>query len=249
MLTKSQIKLIRSLEHKKYRDEYSLFVAEGTKVVMEFLKNKWDPHFIVCTENWANSHLFHRKTLLADIETIKKISFLKTPSEVIAVFHKKNEPLNTNFESSLGLALDEIQDAGNVGTIIRIALWFNLDYVVLSKGCADIYSPKVVQSSMGALSKMKCFSLNLDDFLLKYHKSVPVYGTYLEGASLYKTKLTSNGIILLGNEGKGISPNLEKYVKYKLYIPSFPINAKQIDSINVAIAAGIICYEFRRFLI
>ncbi len=246
MLSKSQIKLIRSLKHKIIRDEYSLFVAEGIKVINEFLKNKWDPYIIVCTENWANNYKNQNKVIITDNDTIKKISLLKTPSENVAVFYKKDEVSNLDIENSLGIALDEIQDAGNVGTILRIALWFNFDYVALGKGCADIYNTKVVQASMGAISKTKCLETNLEYFLHKHHKTTPIYGTYLEGTSIYKAKLSKNGIILFGNEGKGISTNLEKFVNNKLYIPSYPLNNKNIDSLNVAVAAGIICSEFRR---
>lgn len=246
MLTKSQIKLIKSLEHKKYRDEYSLFVAEGTKVVLEFIKHQWKPYIVVCTENWASSNPFVSNAIVVGKESIRKISFLKTPSEVVAVFHKKEIPFEINYPNSLGLVLDEIQDAGNVGTIIRVALWFNIDYVILGKGCADVYSPKVVQASMGAIASIICMQVDLNDFLSQHYLNIPVYGTYIEGESIYKSKYTSNGIILLGNEGKGISSSLEKYVKHKLFIPPFSNNQKPIDSLNVAVAAGIICSEFRK---
>ncbi len=245
MLTKSHIKLIRSLEYKKYRTKHNLFVAEGKKVVIEFLNNQWNPYLIVCTEKAAENFSNTKNLIVTNSETIAKISFLKNPSEVLGVFYQKELKRPISFEKSFGIALDEIQDAGNVGTILRIALWFGFDYVVLGNGCADKYSPKVVQASMGALAQIPCWHEPIESLLTTY-SNVPVYGMYLEGSNIYNVKKTNNGIFLLGNEGKGISPAYEPYVSHKLFIPPYNNKEKPIDSLNVATAAAIVCYEFRR---
>jgi TrmH family RNA methyltransferase len=247
MLSKSQIKLIKSLEYKKYRDETNLFVAEGNKVVGEFIKHKWKIHLLICTENWAKANSdISKNAIITGIENIQKISFLKNPPEVIGVFYQKRLNIDTNYGSKLGLALDEIQDSGNVGTILRVALWYGLDYVILGDGCANLYSTKVVQASAGAIAKINAWHENLEQFFSKLNKNIPIYGTFLEGTSIYLANLTDNGVIILGNEGKGIRENLKPFVNYKLFIPFFPNNEKPIDSLNVAVSAGIICSEFRR---
>lgn len=245
MLSKSQIKLIRSLEHKKYRNEYGLFVAEGNKVVKEFLDNKWEVYLIVCTEEWAKQNPHISNLIVCDKTVLDKISFLKTPSDIIGVFYQRQQNKLPNIEKSLGLALDNIQDAGNVGTIIRVALWFGLDYVLLGDGSADLYHPKVVQASMGALAKLTCLSCNLLSFLRQYQNKIITYGTFLDGDPINNANLSNTGLIVLGNEGKGIAPSLEPYINQRLFIP--PFNSKRpIDSLNVAMSAAIVCYEFRR---
>lgn len=148
----------------------------------------------------------------------------------------------------MGLALDNIQDAGNVGTILRIALWFGIDYVLLGDGCADIYHPKVVQASMGALAKLNCQPCQLVPFLEQNQHKIMIYGTFLDGIPIYNANLTHTGLIVLGNEGKGISPSIETYIHQRLFIPPFN-SYKPIDSLNVAMSAAIVCYEFRRKLL
>lgn len=245
MLSKSQIKLIRSLEHKKYRNEYHLFVAEGNKVVKEFLDNKWEAYLIACTEDWAKHNPHISNLTVCDKIVLDKISFLKTPSEVVGVFYQKKQYILPNVETSLGLALDNIQDTGNVGTILRIALWFGLDYVLLGDGCADLYHPKVVQASMGALAKLNCQPCNLLPFIEQNQHKIITYGTFLDGKPIHKAHLSDSGLIILGNEGKGISPYLVPYINQRLFIP--PYNSERpIDSLNVAMSAAIVCYEFRR---
>ncbi len=245
MLSKSQIKLIRSLEYKKYRNEYGLFVAEGNKVVKEFLDNKWETYLIACTETWAKQNTGVSNPIICDKSILKKISFLKTPSDVVGVFYQKKQNEIPNIETSLGLALDNIQDAGNVGTILRIALWFGINYVLLGDGCADMYHPKVVQASMGALAKINCKWCKLSSFLEQYHNKIITYGTFLDGKPIYNANLSHEGLIVFGNEGKGITPCLEPYIHQRLFIP--PYNSyKAIDSLNVAMSAAIVCYEFRR---
>ncbi len=243
-ITKAQIKLIRSLDQKKYRQETSLFIAEGKKVVKEFIQHQWKPYLIIATEKWASTNSAIGSVVVVEPEIIQKITLLKSPPEVIGVFYQKESKVS-NIHNSLGIALDEVQDAGNVGTIMRLALWFGLDYMVLGNGCADRFNPKVIQASMGAVASLPCIQVTLNDFFEK-HKELPVYGTFLEGTPIHKTKLTSNGVILLGNEGKGISKLLEPYVKHKIFIPPFSKKNKPIDSLNVAMAASIVCYEFRR---
>jgi TrmH family RNA methyltransferase len=249
MLSKSQIKLIHSLELKKYRQETGLFLVEGTKAVMEFISNRWEPYLILATEIWAQTTLPHgiKNLQLSTYDEIQKASFQKTPQEVVAVFEQKSYKENAlNIKNGLGIALDEVQDAGNVGTIIRIALWFGFDYLVLGSGTADIYQPKVIQASMGALSKMPFLQVSLPVFLQTVSKSIPIYGTFLEGTSIYQSTLKPNGILVMGNEGNGISQKIEPFITQKLFIPPYPENSQPIDSLNVSTATAIIAAEFRR---
>jgi len=247
MLSKSQIKLYKSLEKKKFRNETLLFVAEGTKTVNEFIENNWEIEALIATEEWAKKYSKKsiNKLIITHYEEIQKLSFQKTPQEVIAIIrqkeYKKINPLN-----KLGIALDNIQDSGNVGTIIRTALWFGLDYLFFGNGTADIFSPKVVQASMGAIAKIAFNKGDLASFLSSSDTNTTIYGTFMEGDNIFQTKLKQNGILIMGNEGNGISPTIERFINKRLYIPPFPNQKAPIDSLNVATAAAIICAEFRR---
>lgn len=249
MLSKNDIKNIKSLELKKFRDEKGLFVAEGHKLVGE-LSGKFRCVLLVATAEWLDN----RKNIRADrIESVtpdelKRASLLKTPQDVLAVFSipLDKTDMATAASSNLVLALDDVQDPGNLGTIVRIADWFGIKNIFCSKGTADIYNPKAVQATMGAIARVSVQYTDLTGALRQLRQNIPVYGTYLEGDIIYDTKLSDNGVILMGNEGNGISPEAGKHVTRKLFIPSWPAGTETSESLNVAIATAITCSEFRR---
>lgn len=252
MLSKNKIKQIQSLNRKKYRDATGLFLVEGNKMVEEALRSGFIVETLICTTGFLQNYPEIRMRALEIIETtgelIHKASLLQNPQDSLAIVRM---PDSTNqaedFENELILALDSIQDPGNLGTILRIADWFGIQHVICSENTVDVYNPKVVQSSMGAIFRIKTTYTQLDDFLNKSKKSgLPVYGTFLEGKNIYTENLTTTGILVLGNEGNGISESVAKFVTQKLFIPSFSTEINQPESLNVAIATAICCSEFRR---
>ena len=247
MISKNKIKYIRSLELKKNRNKEGKFVAEGFKVVDDLLALQ-PADLIVATQEWL-----HGKHLAAQAEVIevteeelKKVSFLQHPQQVLAVFRQDTSgdySINTN---ELSLALDGVQDPGNLGTIIRIADWFGITHIYCSQDTADVYNPKVVQATMGSIARVKVEYGNLLGLVESLPADVPVYGTLLDGDNIYQQQLENRGLIVMGNEGKGISPALAKKVNHRLLIPNFPEGRATADSLNVAIATAITCSEFRR---
>ena len=189
-----------------------------------------------------------KELLEAENEDIRKASFLKNPQDVLAVFKRPDWPIDeSDPSSSLVLALDGIQDPGNLGTIIRLADWFGIEHIVCSPDTADVFAPKTVQATMGALAHVKVHYTNLEDYLkTQVAKQVPLFGTFLDGENMYTKDLKANGIIVMGNEGNGIRPQIEALIDQKLYIPSFPPERETSESLNVAIATAVICAEFRR---
>lgn len=239
MLSKNQIKLIKSLESKKFRKREGLFVAEGPKVVGDLLRAGYQPHAIFSTEPRPDAEL------ITDDE-LHRISFLQHPQEVLAVFHIPTPQESSNFHlpSDICLALDGVQDPGNVGTIIRIADWFGITHIYCSPDTADVYNPKVVQATMGSLAHVQITYCDLVPLLRD--AAVPVYGTLLDGQDIYQQPLSREGVIVMGNEGNGISPEVRQLVSHKLLIPNFNKNTETAESLNVAIATAITCSEFRR---
>ncbi len=239
MLSKNQIKLIKSLESKKFRKREGLFVAEGPKVVGDLLRAGYQPHAIFSTEPRPDAEL------ITDDE-LHRISFLQHPQEVLAVFHTPTPQESSNFHlpADICLALDGVQDPGNVGTIIRIADWFGITHIYCSPDTADVYNPKVVQATMGSLAHVQITYCDLVPLLRE--AAVPVYGTLLDGQDIYQQPLAREGVIVMGNEGNGISPEVRQLVSHKLLIPNFNKNAETAESLNVAIATSITCSEFRR---
>ena len=236
MLSKNQIKLIQSLTRKKKRDELRLFVAEGEKLVGDLLPHFECVHLFATTSNFSDAkHI--------DVLEMKKITHLSTPSPALAVFKQKESVFELDtVNDSLSIVLDDIQDPGNLGTIIRVADWFGIAYVVCSPACADIYNSKTVKATMGALSRVKVVYGDLTTLLKDV--SCPIFGTFMDGENIYQQSLPKAGVIVLGNEGQGISPSVEELVTKRLSIPSFGDNAS--ESLNVAMATGIVCSEFRR---
>jgi len=252
MLSKNKIKLITSLSHKKYRDENGLFIAEGAKLVTDLIPAM---HCVslMSTKLWLNSNPNPQADEIIEISELelRKISTQKTPQGVLALFEKpiyayKIDDLN----NQLSLALDDIQDPGNLGTIIRIADWFGIQNIFCSLHTVDAYGIKAVQSTMGALARVRVHYVDLADFLKQCSENkIPVYGTFMDGESVYEEKtLSKNGIIAMGNEGNGISTGIEKYVSKRLLIPSYPQGQVTSESLNVGIATSLICAEFRRRL-
>lgn len=250
MLSKRQLKLIRSLALKKHRDETRLFVAEGAKVVGDLMPH-FDCAFLGMTADFARRHPGFESDETAELTQaeLERASFLQTPRDVIAVFHQpqtQTEGLEKLPQGELCLALDAVQDPGNLGTIIRIADWFGVSHVFCSPTTADVFAPKVVQATMGALARVRAHYIDLPAFLKKLEGSSPVYGTFLDGTDLYSVPLSRQGIIVMGNEGNGISPAVEPLVTQRLFIPSYPPGQPTSESLNVAVATAVTCAEFRR---
>lgn len=253
MISKAKIKLIKSLDSKKARRAEGLFVAEGPKVVTDLLQS-FRPYIIVCTQQWHDNNLSQISSSDAEIiivseEELHKVSFLKNPQQVLAVFQIEGRSINNaSIDESIILALDEVQDPGNLGTIIRIADWFGIERIICSMDCADCYNPKVVQATMGSLSRVSIEYTSLKDYLGTVPEGTKIYGTFLDGNDITECKSVNKAeksIIIMGNEGNGISKEIEQYVNHRILIPNYPKGRATADSLNVAIATAITCYHFR----
>lgn len=248
MLSKNQIKLINSLKIKKFRQENQLFIAEGKKVVSELLNSNFRVKQVFALKSWMDENQGQLNTSIEVIEIsaqeLAKISTLTTPNEVLAVveIHRSNFPDKEKIKDQLSIMLDDIKDPGNLGTIIRIADWFGVEYIFCSEESVDAFNPKVVQATMGSLSRVKIIYTDLAEFIKSLENKVPVYGAILGGENIYSQQLSKKGIIVLGNESKGVSQEVAKLVTKKLEIPRFG----EAESLNVGIATAIICSEFRR---
>lgn len=240
MVVKSQLKLVKSLHQKKYRNQHELFFVEGFKLVDELLRSGFTLEFLCATKE--NMELFSTVSPLYEITEgdLRKISALKNPNGVLAVFRiAKNEFLK---ENSWMVALDTVQDPGNLGTIIRLCDWFGIQNLLCSLDTVDCYNPKALQATMGSIARVCITYLDLKDFLSK--TKLPVYGAFMQGESVYKQNFTSAGILVMGNEANGISKELEKLITQKITIPQF--GKQTAESLNVAMAAGILLNEIRR---
>lgn len=249
------MKFVRSLELKKNRNRERLFVAEGPKVVAG-LAAVARPKLIIATPEWLTRHHAAIQTWAdtevceATEEELRKTSFLKHPQQVMALFPMREEPTALPYSTLPGqqlcLALDDIQDPGNLGTIIRIADWFGIGHIFCSKGTADVYNPKVVQATMGSMARVHLHYTDLYQLITALPSGTPVYGTLLDGQNIHTQELTPHGLIVMGNEGNGISPDIRKLVTRRLLIPGYPVGKACAESLNVAIATAITCAEFRR---
>ncbi len=248
MLSKNKIKYIHSLELKKNRREGKVFVAEGHKLIDDLLGH-FPCKLLVATAEWWNTHTSVEADEIIRVtpEELARASLQKAPQEVLAVF---GQPVPVYEPSavtrSLCLALDGVQDPGNLGTIIRLADWFGIDRLFCSPGTADVFSPKTVQATMGALARVRVHYCSLPQLIRDLADKTPVYGTCLDGKVIYGEKLSAHGLVVMGNEGNGISPEVEQLVNKRLYIPSYPPGRETSESLNVAIATAVICAEFRR---
>jgi RNA methyltransferase, TrmH family len=249
MLPASTIKRIKSLQIKKFRNETGLFIAEGHRLVTDLLSSDIAIEDVFFTNEWAKyATKPNIKYTEVSSNEMQRISGLKTPSTVLATAKIPNEEIDINtLKNHLSIALDCIQDPGNLGTIIRLADWFGIHHIICSPDTADAFSPKVVQATMGAISRVKIIYTNLFSFTSQAHTiGLPTYGTFLDGESIYNAKLSQEGLIYFGNEGNGISDEIEKLVSHKLNIPNFGGSNGRSESLNVAMAAAIVCSEFKR---
>ncbi|NQU88793.1 MAG: RNA methyltransferase [Mariniphaga sp.] len=253
MISKNKIKLIKSLSQKKYRVKENLFLAEGNKITRDFLMSDFRIHLIICTDDFYKSIQKYIsgnvELLIASQEDIHKCSLQKSPQEALILCEIPKRNFNYDIlNNDIILCLDGIQDPGNFGTIIRIADWFGIKTICASKNTADVFNPKVVQASMGSILNVKTYYTDLPGIIKKANlENIPTYGTFLNGKNIYTEQLPENGIIVMGNEGNGISKDLELIIKNRLHIPSIEtVHGKSTNSLNVSIATAIICSEFRR---
>lgn len=240
MVSKNQIKFISGLQQKKQRLIHKMFVAEGVKVVQELLDADFELHQLYTTEDDFKS-VNDSKKLIVSLEDLKKISALTTASSCLAVF--KIPEQKELYQSGLIVALDAIRDPGNLGTIIRLCDWFGIQQLICSNETVDVYNPKVVQATMGSISRVNVSYINLEDFIST--TSLPVFGTFMNGENIYSTTLPQEGIIVMGNEANGISKEVENSIQHRLTIPRFG-TLQKTESLNVATATAIILSEFRR---
>ena len=240
MVSKNQIKLISSLQQKKFRFANQLFFAEGVKVIQELLNSNFILEHLYTTEPLFDAVNSNFKTLISESD-LKKISALSTPNNCLAVF--KIPSVKPIIDHGLIIALDDIRDPGNLGTILRLCDWFGISQVICSDQTVDIYNPKVVQATMGSIARLNVSYVDLNLFLQK--TTLPVFGTFMDGSNVYKESLPKEAIVIMGNEANGISESIEKIIKNRLTIPRFG-DLQQTESLNVATATAIILSEFRR---
>lgn len=242
MLSKSQISLLTSLQHKKFRSEHGLFLVEGHKSIKEFIDSSYRIHTIYHTYGNAPKLLKLSQQINfqeISLNELQKVSALKNPTDAIATVNIPQwEGLNhINLKNKFSLVLDGVQDPGNMGTILRTADWFGITNVICSVDSVDVYNPKVVQATMGSLSRINVFYTDLDDFIS--HINLPVFGALLNGQNIYKTNFGMEGLIVMGNEGNGIRPTVQQLVTKGVTIPRIG----KAESLNVAIATAIFCAE------
>lgn len=243
-MTKAEIQLIRSLADKRARYQSGLFIAEGEKLIDELRHSQLKIRKIYSLEG-----VFEGENVeIVSPHEMERLSLLKTANSSLAVVEMPRRTFDADsIGSHLTLALDNVQNPGNMGTIIRMADWFGIENIVCSESTADCYNPKVVQATMGAILRVKVHYTDLAEFLLDAKaKGTPIYGTFLEGKNIYQSTLSPTGIVVMGNEGNGISRECAAAVTDKLYIPPFPPERAGSESLNVAVATAIICSEFRR---
>ena len=250
MLSKNKIKYIRSLELKKNRKEEKVFVAAGHKLVGD-LMGHFPCRLLAGTAGWFSSHPDCHADEMIEVEQeeLSRASLQKTPQEVLAIFEQPvYESDSKVISESLCLALDNVQDPGNLGTIVRLADWFGIEDIFCSAGTVDIFNPKTVQATMGAIARVRVHYCDLPE-LISSLKGIPVYGTFLNGNIIYSETLSANGLIVMGNEGNGVSTEVEALINKRLYIPNYPHERETSESLNVAIATAVVCAEFRRRLL
>ncbi len=249
MLSKNKIKFLNSLQNKKYRKQHQCFIAEGVKIVEELLQSEIICKEIYGTSEWKENYPGMDKIFTEITEKeLKRISQLQSPNQVLAVFEI---PAFSSWRSAgkneIILALERINDPGNLGTIIRIADWFGIDHVLCSPESVDAYNPKTVQATMGAIARVNVHYTDFIDLLeWAKEKDIQVYGTFLSGEDIFKEKLQKPAVIIMGSESHGISAELEKHITNRLTIPSYPPGSSTSESLNISTATAIVCAEFRR---
>ena len=245
MISKNQIKYVHQLELKKFRKQEGLFIAEGHKVVGDLLKAGYTPKQLYATADWIAANPVAGAVEVTNDE-LTKLSLQQHPQQVLALFPiPQSQPNLSTLNSNLSILLDHVQDPGNLGTIIRIADWFGIGTIFCSEGTVDAWNPKVVQATMGSIARVHLIYIDTMQLLDSLPKDFPVYGTFLDGENIYTQELSQQGLIVMGNEGNGISDAVRARVTHKLLIPDFH-KGPTADSLNVAIATAITCSEFRR---
>ncbi|MFI3323988.1 MAG: RNA methyltransferase [Rikenellaceae bacterium] len=244
-MTKSEIQLLKSLSDKRSRIETGLFVAEGEKLIRELRDSK----VLKLRKIYSLEGVFEGEGVewVAPRE-MERISQLKSANNSIALVDLPRYEIDFEaLSSQLILVLDGVQNPGNLGTIIRLADWFGIENIICSESCADCFNPKVVQATMGAILRVKVHYTPLEPLLERMQQAgTPIYGTLLEGANIYDEPLSKSGAIIMGNEGQGISHEVQQFISHKLFIPPFPADRAGSESLNVAIATSVVCSEFRR---
>jgi RNA methyltransferase, TrmH family len=253
MISKNKAKYIISLQKKKIRDEEKLYVIEGDKLVREFLDAQIAFSCLVAKAEFIKSLPANKLSLISEMEIatyeeLKQISTLKTPHNAMGIIPMPERKLNiTEIFKELSIALDSLQDPGNMGTIIRAAGWFGIKNIICSKNSVDVYNPKVIQASMGALLHVNVYYTDLTEFLIiADENNIPVFGSVLDGESIYTYQLEKTGIIVFGNESKGISDDLLPLITNNIMIPRFSMAKPGIDSLNVGMAVSVVLSEFKR---
>ena len=240
-MTKAEIQFVRSLGDKRQRDSEHLFIAEGEKLVEEIRSSS-----LVIRRIYTTRHdVVGRDIEHIDRSTMERITQLKTATDYLAVVEQPRHKLPATDSKALRLALDGVQNPGNLGTIIRLADWFGISDIVCSEDSADCFNPKVVQATMGAILRVRVHYTDLPQWLAAQHDT-KIYGTFLEGENIYSAQLDKSGVIVMGNEGQGISAEVAETVTHKLLIPPYPADRCGSESLNVAVATAVICSEFRR---
>ncbi len=242
-ISKNQFKLITSLSQKKYRQKHKLFIAEGVKVVQELLNSSFDVETLFCTDDFSLD-ISEEKIVRISENDLKKVSNLKSPNKVLGVFKIPEQKILKN--KGLIIALDAINDPGNLGTIIRLCDWFGIDDLICSNDTVDCYNQKVVQASMGSLTRVSIKYLDLNKYLSV--TNLPTFIADMDGDNVYKTSLPNEGVLIMGNEANGVSDRIKELITNKISIPRFG-NVQETESLNVATATAILLSEFKRELI
>jgi len=248
MITNQELKIFSSLKHKKFRQEHGLFLVEGYKTIEELLKSDLDILYVLGSEQvLAETNLLNQESsVIVNSKVLQRISNMKSASNLIAVVHtpkSKNNPITRR-----SILIDDIQDPGNLGTIIRTAHWFGFEQIICSENSVDLYNHKVIQASMGAVFKIKVSYGNLEQIIPNIQQQgFRVLGTFMEGESIYDFKFTDRDVFILGNEGKGISSKIEKIIDQKITIPNFS-KGDLTESLNISIAGAVVCSEMAKSL-
>lgn len=252
MVGKNTIKLIKSLSKRKYRLKENLFLVEGDKMVAELPNSGIKIKHLIITDDFPLPANFHsivvEKISRVEYDELKRISLLQNPQNSLAVCHIPQKiDLPETLEENLHLYLDNIQDPGNLGTIIRICDWYGIDNIFCSADTVDLYNPKVIQASMGSYARVNINTCDFNKILeITRNSNTPVYGTFADGANIYAKPLPKQALLVMGNEGNGINPDIEQMVSYKIGIPNFSHSDSKAESLNVSVATAILCSEFKR---
>ncbi len=234
MLNRNEVKYIQSLYHKKNRNKEEVFIAEGVKIVPELITGGFGIQKIYGVKDWMSVNRNIPDVIEISEDELNKISNLETPNKVLAIFHKKNIAQIPDLNNKISLVLDGIQDPGNLGTIIRIADWFGIENIIASDDTADLYNPKVIQSTMGSMARVNIFYTDLKNFFQS--NKIVVMGAMLNGENITTIEKISEGLLVIGNESKGIRTDIEQYIQQKITIPK----TGHAESLNAAVATGII---------